>query len=327
MALVCCAMACAPEPSAQRAPPGVPPPLGRTRVDVRVTAVPLNSDAPGQRSAGRFVYAGGLELAAEAMLRFGGLSDLDVSGDGRLLSVTDEGQLVEARIVLDAAGNLTGLADASMTPLVDEKGLALRDKSEADAEGITVLPNGDRLVSFERRHRVWRYPAGGAPPVPAPAPAAAAAMPLNGGMEALSAFPAAGAGTYLVGGEGGMVWLCDLAGACRETALGSRVPSGYGLTAVAVSPDGQTLALVSRAFDPVQGVRAIVRLLARGALTQPDAGLLLDELALVAPLTRDNFEGVALVSRDAGLRLYLLSDNNYSAAQHTYLLAFDWRPS
>jgi hypothetical protein len=52
----------------------------------------------------------------------------------------------------------------------------------------------------------------------------------------------------------------------------------------------------------------------------------LDELVLKDPLTRDNFEGVALVAGAAAgaLRIYLLSDNNYSEAQRTYLLAFDW---
>ena len=47
----------------------------------------------------------------------------------------------------------------------------------------------------------------------------------------------------------------------------------------------------------------------------------------MSPLTRDNFEGLAIVA-GAGTtkRLYLLSDNNYSTAQRTYLLAFDWTP-
>jgi hypothetical protein len=27
-----------------------------------------------------------------------------------------------------------------------------------DAEGMAILANGDRLVSFERNHRIWLYP-------------------------------------------------------------------------------------------------------------------------------------------------------------------------
>jgi hypothetical protein len=48
---------------------------------------------------------------------------------------------------------------------------------------------------------------------------------------------------------------------------------------------------------------------------------------MAAPLTVDNFEGVAAVSRsDGGVRFYLLSDDNGDASQRTLLLAFDWQP-
>jgi hypothetical protein len=46
----------------------------------------------------------------------------------------------------------------------------------------------------------------------------------------------------------------------------------------------------------------------------------------MALLTRDNFEGVTVVARPAGVyRFYLISDDNFSPTQHTYLLAFDWK--
>ncbi len=40
---------------------------------------------------------------------------------------------------------------------VRERGARLTD-TEADAEGLDILPDGDRLVSFERNHRLWLYP-------------------------------------------------------------------------------------------------------------------------------------------------------------------------
>jgi hypothetical protein len=322
-ALAWAMVACTPGPAAQpgTAAPGSPP--GSRPVAVHATAVPLNPEDAGQRGIGRFVYAGGVELTAADGVRFGGLSDLEILGDGRMFAVTDEGQLVLGRVVADASGRLSGLADVTMTPLTGEDGNPLRNKLHADAEGITVLPNGDRLVSFERDHRVWRYTAAGAPPLRAPAPETAG-FPPNSGMEALTAFPGAQPGAYLVGSEAGMIWQCALAAGCRETRLGSRVPDGYGLTALAVSPDGSTIALVARAFDAARGVRVVVRLLGRAAVDSADAAIL-DEFALVAPLTRDNIEGAALVpGNGGGLRVYLLSDNNYSATQRTYLLAFDW---
>lgn len=316
--------ACTPAPAAQSSGPAG---IARAAVPVTATPVALNGSDPSQDRVGRFVYAGGLEIAGPDSVRLGGLSDLEVLDDGRLLSVTDEGQFVQARLVLDSSGRLAGLADVTMTPLAGMDGRPLPDKSAADAEGITVLPGGDRLVSFERQHRIWRYPAGGGAPAAAPAPASAPTLPLNTGMEALASAPAFGEGAYLVGSEGGTVWLCELAGECRETMLGRRVLAGYGLPALAVSPDGDLLVVVSRAFDAVRGVRVVVRLLGRDAIDRPDAPVV-DELALVDPLTRDNFEGAALVRGTApgALRLYLLSDNNYSSDQRTYLFAFDWSP-
>jgi hypothetical protein len=237
--------------------------------------------------------------------------------------------MLEMRLVLDASGRLSGIADFHRSPLTGLDGLPLTDKTWADAEGVAVLPNGDRLVSFERQHRIWRYPAAGGRPVAVPAPPTASSLPLNAGLEALAVLhgttsSSAGA-SYLAGSEGGVVWLCAMAADCRPTALGSRVPKGFGLTAIAVSPDGQTLALLSRLYEPERGVRVILRLVGREAIDSAEAPQL-DELVLDEPLTRDNFEGLAILNgRTRGaLRLYLLSDNNFSATQRTYLLAFDW---
>jgi hypothetical protein len=56
-------------------------------------------------------------------------------------------------------------------------------------------------------------------------------------------------------------------------------------------------------------------------------GATLDELALAAPLTVDNYEGVAALPRpDGSVRFYVISDDNFSRLPRTLLLAFDWRP-
>ena len=254
-----------------------------------------------------------------------GLSDLTVLSDDHLVAVTDEGEFFEARIVTDTSGRLSGLSDGRLRPLIDQDSRPLEDKFRADAEGLAVLPNGDRLVSFERDHRIWRYPAGNGPPRPVPKPDAA--FPENAGMEALTAYPIAGPNAYLVGSEGGQVWLCEGSDACRETALGARVKTGFGLTAIAAYGSEGALALLTRAYDPKRGNRIAVILVKQPAL-EIARGQVLDELTMAAPLTRDNFEGLAIVPRpDGTLRLYLLSDDNFSAAQHTYLMAFDWKPA
>ena len=41
--------------------------------------------------------------------------------------------------------------------------------------------------------------------------------------------------------------------------------------------------------------------------------------------TTDNFEGIAAERRNGATRLYILSDDNFSPAQRTLMLAFDVR--
>jgi hypothetical protein len=296
-----------------------------TAIGIEAASVALNSEDATQKAIGAFIYAGGIELRGVGTPRLHGLSDLHVSSEGHLVAVTDEGNFFEARIVTDRSGRLSGLSQGRLTPLMDEDGNPLREKFRADAEGVAVLSNGDRLVSFERDHRIWRYPVGNGPPRPAPKPDAA--FPENFGMEAIAAYPFAGPDAYLVGSEGGQVWLCESSGGCRETALGARMKTGFGLTAIAPYGSQGALGLLSRAFDPEHGVRVAVMLIEQRAL-EGSPGHVLAEFTMAAPLTRDNFEGLAIVPRpDGALRLYLLSDDNFSAAQRTYLMAFDWKPT
>jgi hypothetical protein len=102
------------------------------------------------------------------------------------------------------------------------------------------------------------------------------------------------------------------------------VPAGLGLTALAWFGK-RDLAILCRSYDPKQGNRIAVRLVANA---NEDGGRLIDEFTMAAPLTRDNFEAIAIVPRPAGgIRVYILSDDNGSASQRTYLLAFDWNPA
>ena len=289
-------------------------------ITIRASAVALNPSDPTQNRVGPFIYAGGLEINGIGTDRLHGLSDLAVLPDNRLVAVTDEGDMVEARIVLDARGRLSNVVDGRLSHLVDLDGKHLRGKRRSDAEGLAVLPNGDRLVSFEREHRIWLY-RGDSRPVPVPTPAAR--FPENEGIEALVPYAPASADSYLAGSEVGMVWLCSIRSSCEPTRLGAMVPLGYGLTAMAAYDDAGSLVLLARAYDDRRGARVIVRVLGPRAADTPRQ---LAELRMEPPLIRDNFEGVAAVRQPGGVvRFYIVSDDNFSPKQHTYLLAFDWR--
>jgi hypothetical protein len=308
--------ACAPPPT----PPVHAVPAGPA-ITVQAAPVPLNEADPAQTRIGAFTYVGGLVLTSPDTTRLHGLSDLKLWPDGRLLSVSDEGDLLEARLAFDAAGRPAGLTRAALRPLGGPDGLPLSaaGKGESDSEGVAELANGDRLVSFERDHRILLYPHDGGPPRPAPAPAPAEGIPLNAGMEAIDAAPAAGPDAYVVGVEAsGQTWLCRVSKGCAPSQR-AEPPPEFGLTAVALLPGGGR-AYLMRAFNVIQGVRIILRIV--------DAeGATVDELRLARPYTVDNFEGLAVLPQpDGALRFHLLVDDNFSRAERTLFLAFDWRP-
>lgn len=285
---------------------------------IRIAAqpVPLNPEEPDDSRIGRFTYAGGVALTSEDTARLHGLSDLHVEPDGRLVAITDEGDVLEARLVLDRAGRLTGLAGARIAALAGLDGQPLPGKLEADAEGLAVLANGDRLVSFEQRHRIWLYPADGGPPREAPSPQAE--FPANGGMEALAADPAAGPDAYVAGGEdGAQLFFCRLSTGCTAGPTVERPGKEFGLVALRRLPEERTAYLL-RAWDPLRGNRIVLK------IDGPQGEV--DRLEMARPLTVDNFEAVAAVPIRDGLRFYLLSDDNFQKSQRTLLLAFDWRP-
>ena len=265
---------------------------------------------------GDFHYAGGLFLTSRQTDQLHALSDLEVTGTDRLTAIGDLGVLVHARLVLDGAGRLVGLADARLTSLTGEDGKPFSNKTDADAEGLALLPNGDRLVSFERRDRIWLYPAGGGPPRPVPMPDVS--FPLNLGMEALAADPESGTDAYIVGAEAsGDTWTCRMRS--KPCVRGPTVdkPSAFGLVAIKRLPGMRTVYLL-RAFDALGS---------RNTLQIFRSTRMVARMDMAPPLTVDNFEGVAAVPRpDGGVRFYLLSDDNAQATQRTLLLAFDWRP-
>jgi hypothetical protein len=288
---------------------------------ITIQAEPLVLDPkdPGKKSIGDFTWAGGVVLTSEQTSRLHGLSDLKVWPNGRVLAVGDQGDLLEAHLVLDYAARLTGLKDARLTSVIGDDGQPVTSHGERewDSEGIAEFPNGDRLISLEQHDRILFYPHTGGPPRLAPMPDVN--FVFNKGMEALAVYPRAGPDAYIVGIEAtGETFVCRLSAACTKDRT-VELKDGYELAALEVLSGGR-MAYLLRAYDPLRGVRIILRIVgANGAVE--------DQLELARPFTVDNFEGVAAApSPSGGLRFYLISDDNFSKSQRTLLVAFDWRP-
>lgn len=303
---------------------------------VTAREVPLDRGRPEKAAVGPLRFLGGLEIAGGD--RVGGLSGLWVDPAGeRFVAVGDTGLVVDGRLRTDAAGRLAGVTQVGARPLPVEEGVSHR-KHRTDAEDLTRLADGSWLVSLERDHRILRYSAGDhgpeGTPTPIPLPPEAEDAPENGGLEALTRLPD---GRLLVLEEGGddgrqerRAWISGV-GSPKEAVprsaadwqpLAYIAAPRYRPTGVAPLPDGGVLVLERR----VSLLGGWSSRLVRVASQQLRAGAVVEgeELArLESPLVNDNFEGIATRPGPAGETLvYLLSDNNFSSLQRTYLLQF-----
>jgi hypothetical protein len=261
-------------------------------------------------------FAGGIELVLGPASPLHSLSDFKLIGDNGFISVSDAGDLVRGRLVLDRRGRLIGVEALRHRRLTLRDGTPIADKADGDAEGLAMITNGDLLVSFERDHRIWNY---GPPDAPAARPEPVRrpefAFPLNDGMEGVSVRP----GGWRAAGESGGVWDCSLA-RCDVVTAPPETPladSDFRITGMDRDSVSAGFFVVQRSYRRPIDVRANVRRLDENGVLGPIL------VALSLPGTTDNFEGIAAVAQGDATRLYILSDDNNNRHQRTLLLAFD----
>ena len=305
------------------------------KVDITVRAIALHSATPKQNRIGRLIYRGGLQLKSRDG-RFGGLSDLSISADGRrVLFVSDASNWVRSWLSYDGGGNLVGMGEVEIESMRDASGDPMYGK-DGDAEGLAAEtmgdPSGAVLVSFERDHRVWRYDLSkglDAKPSPVPIGSWIDALPANQGLEAIALLPR---DTVLAVSETTRDGKGDILGALEAYpmqvghggfgSIGVAADEPYAVTSVAADPDGGVF-ILERRFSFLAGFGAVIRhvpaadIRARARL----AGTLLADLSAA---NIDNMEGIAM-RRDAQGKtfLYVVSDNNFNGLQRTLLLMFE----
>ncbi|WP_026353908.1 esterase-like activity of phytase family protein [Woodsholea maritima] len=297
-------------------------------IDVTTEVIALNPEAPDARALGELTYRGGLELFSTAP-DFGGFSALEIHDDGdRILMLSDRGALVSADLVFDEGGDLIGLQNAEIYPLLNREGVRVHGR-EADSEGLAHLGDGDYAISFERDHRIWVYHfgtdwefLGTALPEPFALPPGTELWPDNAGMEALTLDSQghvwAGVQDPLVDGQPFTLWQFDEGGDPVAGALMGQ--PGFALTGLTPYGEGELLAL-TRYWSRSVGNRARILHLDTRHLSGALAGDVLAELA--PPLSVDNYEGIAYApSTSVGARLFLVSDNNFSDDQRALLISF-----
>lgn len=324
-------------------------------IDLSSRSITLGRLGLRRETVGSLAYVGGFHLESEDQ-RFGGLSGLDVLADGNLLTVSDQGDFVWIELENDG---LTPRA-ARIAGLKDDDGRGLRGKAEGDAEGLAVQ-DGLALVSFERNHRVLAFDldgcgleARGASLVRDGRSGDLARAFVDGGLEVSSNSgpePLAVTpdwrlfvGTETLSGESGPLSARPLEAAPSfDLRIEDGAPAFVGLDLVA---DGDQVRAFSlhRGFDQLTGNAIVISETVfrseQGATLQPARNV--DESGerartRFAPTTSrrlaelgaalnnvDNFEGIAVARSDGGgLRIYIISDDNFSERQRTLLMVFD----
>jgi hypothetical protein len=278
---------------------------------------------------GKLRHRGTLRLTSEDA-DFGGLSGLIVSEDGaRFLAITDASRWLTGQLHY-RHGRLTGLSGGEIAPLRATDGTALSGKA-GDAEGLTGSLDGDVFVSFERDHRIWRYPFGkdglNAKPSVVRTPSALKQAPDNGGLEGIGLLADGRilALTESYHDDSGNIrgWLLK---GDEDAAVTLKRRAPFALTDVRELPGGDVLTL-ERRFNRIGGVGFAMRRI-RGTDVAADA-LLDGEVVAEAGMNFviDNMEGLSVRKGEDGETIvYIVSDNNFnSPLQQTLLMMFELR--
>lgn len=284
---------------------------------VTLSDVDPDRDLPGAS----FVAGWHLSSADPA---FGGLSGLVAEPDGNLLAVSDEGAFVWIRMT-DGAPSAARIA-----PMRDAGGAVIAGKRWRDAEGLD-LRDGIAFVSFEREHRVLAFNLAGCGAAARGVKVAQFgnriagmrdAMPANGGAEGLALTAAGELLLAIESPESGLpIAQLDALGAARLVGL---IPRRGDPVLTGMDRAGNTLYAVLRSYTPLVGnvIEVVALPLPGRELSMPARRV----LRLEPRHGTDNFEGIALQRRgDGSLRLWLVSDDNFSSRQRTLLYAFDLR--
>jgi len=248
---------------------------------------------------------------------FGGFSGIELMPD-RLgfYALSDRGHLLEGRLSRDAEGRLTGVTRGQGYALRGSDGGGLGPHN-ADAEGLSLDPNGALVVAFEggRRSRIARYATPGGRAQDIPGDPAWRGLPGNQGLECLAidaggrlyTIPetpdARGFPLYRQAGDGWRV-IASL------PAEGNFAPVGADF-----GPDGN-LYLLERKFRLAFFGTRISRL-------RPGAWDQREVLAETGYGLLDNHEGIS-VTADPNGRLWAttISDDNQNRFQRTEIAEF-----
>ncbi|MEL6683740.1 MAG: esterase-like activity of phytase family protein [Pseudomonadota bacterium] len=245
---------------------------------------------------------------------FGGFSGIEVMDDGeRFVALSDRGAMISG-IFKRADDMIVGIEAGPIQRLRGAFGIPL-DLANSDSEGLALGPDGLTYVSFEWMHGLRSFADGNAPASDLITSAAFADLQDNASLEALA-----------IGPDGALYTMPERSGRATQPFPVYRFHLGqwdqpfliprrgaYLLSGADIGPDG-LLYVLERDFGGI-GFRNRVR---RFALDGTG-----EEFVLETRLrTHDNLEGISIWQADDGLRMTLISDDNFSRFQRTEIVEY-----
>lgn len=289
--------------------------------NIAAVRVPLDASDPAKRRVGALTYLGGVSLSSRDEA-FGGFSSLSVAGD-RFTLLSDGGNVVRFRMDADYRIGEPWFGDLPAGPALGW------EKRERDSESMAVDPaSGQVWVGLERYNQIWRYAPGLAAPAAGAAPSAMARWEANGGAESLVRLRD---GRFLAIAETdrqdrpvreALLFAGDpLTRPDAALRFYYRPPDGFDPSDATQLPDGRVLVLNRRIALPFRWSAVLTLIDPRGV--KPDAIVVGRDVArFAAPLTVDNYEGLAVTREGAATILWMVSDDNQFFLQRTLVMKF-----
>ncbi len=246
--------------------------------------------------------------------RFGGFSAIEVSDDGAsFVALSDRAVFITGNFAR-TDGQITGITAGRIVTMTGPGGRALT-RAESDSEGIAIAPDGTIYVSFEWMHGIRSFAVIDAPGSDLMTTPAFDGMQANASLEAL-AIDSHGA-LYTIPERSGAATLpfpvYRLADGLWDQPFDIPRRGAFLVVGADIGPDGR-LYVLERDFLGI-GFRSRVR---RFDMTGGNEELVLQTRVRA----HDNLEGISIWQDDQGLRMTLISDDNFRAFQRTEIVEY-----
>lgn len=253
---------------------------------------------------------------------FGGFSGLAMTeGGASFLTVSDEGEMVRARVRRDEGGRIVEVESEWQARLRDNSGKPVSGFT-ADAEALSVAPDGTVFVAYESYTRITSVTLPDLMPVTLHAWDRFRDLWGNAGFEGLAVLP-----------DGRLIAILETAGkgATFATFVGRNgdwqpgpplvADGGFDAVDATFGPDGKFW-LLERRLASAAGFATRIRRFtyADGRFGKPET------LLETSPGTLDNMEGMSLwTDPDGHTIVTLISDDNFLFVQKTILAEYELR--